>query len=160
ALWWRLSSGPLSLDLATPWLTTAIEQRFGASRRVEVGGTQIERDEEGHAALRMRDIVVRDPDGTVVATAPKAEIGISGISLLTGHVQATRLSLIGAAMALRIEADGQITVFAGAETKPIATTPAVAETLSGPRTETAMLPAQTGQPGVNAPAATDAVATL
>src|ERR1700688_2774833 len=25
-LWWRLSSGPIELDMATPWLKAAIEQ--------------------------------------------------------------------------------------------------------------------------------------
>ena len=40
--------------------------------------------------LRLRDIVVRDADGTVVATAPKAEVGISGLGLLTGNVRARK----------------------------------------------------------------------
>ena len=30
-LWWRLSSGPIELDLATPWLKAAIEENFGGS---------------------------------------------------------------------------------------------------------------------------------
>ena len=60
ALWWRLSSGPIMLDLATPWLTSAIEQNLGSRYRVEVGGTQLERDEQGRTALRLRDIVLRD----------------------------------------------------------------------------------------------------
>ena len=88
ALWWRLGSGPLSVDVVTPWLTAAVEERLGGGHRVEVGGTQIERTEDGHAALRLRDIVVRDRDGIVVASAPKAEVGISGFGLLTGHLQA------------------------------------------------------------------------
>ena len=96
ALWWRLTSGPLSLDLATPWLTSAVEERLGGGHRVEVGGTQLERDDDGRTALRLRDIVVRARDGAVIASAPKAEVGLSGTSLLTGHVQSTRLSLIGA----------------------------------------------------------------
>src|SRR5262249_36768067 len=29
ALWLRLASGPLSLDMLTPWLTAAIEERLG-----------------------------------------------------------------------------------------------------------------------------------
>src|SRR5262245_4014842 len=29
-LWWRLASGPISLDIATPWITAAIEQNFGS----------------------------------------------------------------------------------------------------------------------------------
>src|SRR5476651_215135 len=28
-LWWRLSSGPIELDIVTPWLKAAIEENFG-----------------------------------------------------------------------------------------------------------------------------------
>ena len=28
ALWWRLSSGPIELDLATPWLTRGDQGEF------------------------------------------------------------------------------------------------------------------------------------
>jgi Protein of unknown function len=121
ALAWRLASGPIAFDLATPWLTSAIEQNFGGRHRVEVGGTQLERDEHGRTALRIRDIVVRDADGTVVASAPKAEVGMSGMSLLGGKMRAERLSLVGAEMAVRIETDGKVRVFAGADRRPIAT---------------------------------------
>ena len=34
ALWWRLASGPIMLDLFTPWLTSAIEQNLGSRYRV------------------------------------------------------------------------------------------------------------------------------
>ena len=120
-LWWRLSSGPIELDIATPWLKAAIEENFGGTHSVVVGGTQIERDEKGRTSLRLRDIVVRDADGTVVASAPKAEVGLSGMSLLMGHVRAQSLNLVGAEMAVRIESDGRVTVFAGADKRPIAT---------------------------------------
>ncbi len=71
--------------------------------------------------MRIRDIVVRDPDGTVVASAPKAEVHVSGMSLLSGHMRAESLNLVGAEMAVRIERDGDVTVFAGANKHPIAT---------------------------------------
>jgi Protein of unknown function len=121
ALWWRLSSGPIQLDVVTPWLASAIEENFGNSRHVEVGGTQIERTENGGTAVRIRDIVVRDADGTVVASAPKAEVRVSGMSLLSGHMRAESLNLVGAEMAVRIEQDGGVTIFAGADKHPIAT---------------------------------------
>ena len=122
ALWWRLSSGPIELDIATPWLKAAIEENFGGKHTVTVGGTQLERDESGRVSLRLRDITVRDPDGTVVASAPKAEVGLSGLSLLKGTVRAKSLNLVGAEMAVRIEKDGSVTVFAGANnSRPIAT---------------------------------------
>jgi hypothetical protein len=120
-LWWRLNSGPIPLDLATPWLTAAIEENFGGGKKVEIGGTQIERDSLGRASLRIVDIVVRDADGTVVASAPKAEVGLSGASILSGKPRAVSLNLVGAEMAVRIETDGNITVFTGSEnSRPIA----------------------------------------
>ena len=121
ALWWRLSSGPIELDVATPWLTAAIEENFGAGHHVEIGGTQLERDATGRMSLRIRDIAVRDAEGTVVASAPKAEVGISGWGLLTGRIRAERLSLVGAEMAVRIESDSQVTVFAGGNKRPLVT---------------------------------------
>ncbi len=126
ALWWRLASGPIELDIATPWLTAAIEENFGSGYKVEVGGTQLERDEAGRIRLRLRDIVVRDAEGAIAASAPKAEVGISGTSLLAGHARAERLSLVGAKMAVRIDPGGNVTVFAGADKHPIATASAAA----------------------------------
>ena len=120
-LWWRLSTGPIQLDVVTPWLASAIAENFGNDHRVEVGGTQIERTATGATAVRLRDIVVRDSDGTIVASAPKAEVRVSGMSLLTGHMRAESLNLVGAEMALRIEQDGRVTIFAGADKRPIAT---------------------------------------
>ncbi|HEV2957822.1 MAG TPA: AsmA-like C-terminal region-containing protein [Xanthobacteraceae bacterium] len=120
ALWLRLASGPLSLDMLTPWLTAAIEERLGGHHRVEVGGTQIERTEQGRMAVRLRDILVRDERGAIVAVAPKAEVGVSVANLLLGRIRPQRLSLIGAGMAVRIEPDGQVTVFAGGDQRVVA----------------------------------------
>src|SRR5262245_39684330 len=120
-LWWRLSSGPIELELATPWLKAAIEENFGGNHSVVVGGTQLERDEKGRTSLRLRGIVVRDADGTIVASAPKAEVGLSGRNLIVGQLRAQSLNLVGAEMAVRIETDGRLTVFAGADKRPIAT---------------------------------------
>jgi Protein of unknown function len=128
ALWWRLSMGPIALDVATPWLTLAIGENFGAGHQVEIGGTQLERDAVGRVSLRIRDIAVRDAEGTVVASAPKAEVGISGWGLFTGRIRAERLSLVGAEMAVRIESDSQVTVFAGGTKRPLVTASAASAT--------------------------------
>ncbi|MBI4274606.1 MAG: hypothetical protein HY659_07900, partial [Rhizobiales bacterium] len=124
-LWWRLASGPITIDLVTPWLAAAIEQNLGKNHSVEIGGTQLERDASGRAALRIRDIVVHDADKNVVAVAPKAEVSVSGTSLLMGRLRARRLSLVGAELAVRIERDGQVTISAGADKTPLAITPAI-----------------------------------
>src|SRR5262245_11684393 len=144
-VWWRLMSGPISLDIATPWLTAAIEENFGGRRHIEVGRTQLERDENGRTALRIRDIVVRDADGTVVASAPGAEVGFSGKSLLGGRIRAERLSLVGAQVAVRIEENGQLTVFAGADKRPFATASAAAGPLPAAAVAPPAAPAGTPQ---------------
>ena len=120
-LWWRLGAGPINLDMATPWLAAAIEDNIGHGNTVEVGGTQIERAGRIRIAVRIRDIVVRDRDHAVVATAPKAEVRLSGAALLMGRLRAESLNLVDAELSVRITPDGYVTVSTGDTTKPLAT---------------------------------------
>src|SRR5712671_5333350 len=125
-LWLMLASGPISLDIATPWLAAAVAENFGNKFHVDIGGTVLERDEHGRTAMRIRSITVRDHDGTVVASAPKAEVGFSPASLFSGRPRAERLNLVGAELAVRVEADGKVTVSTGAGQRPLAVAPAPA----------------------------------
>jgi hypothetical protein len=120
-LWWRLGAGPINLDMATPWLATAIEENIGHGNTVEVGGTQIERAGRVRIAVRIRDIIVRDRDHAIVASAPKAEVKLSGTALLMGRLRAESLNLVDAELAVRITPDGYVTVSAGDNAKPLAT---------------------------------------
>src|SRR6185312_11253129 len=120
-LWWRLGAGPSNLDVATPWLASAIEENIGHGNTVEVGGTQIERAGRIRIAVRIRDIVVRDHDRAIVATAPKAEVRLSGMALLMGRLRAESLNLVDAELAIRITPDGYVTVSTGDTNKPLAT---------------------------------------
>jgi hypothetical protein len=120
-LWWRLGAGPINLDMATPWLAAAIAENIGHGNTVEVGGTQIERAGRIRIAVRIRDIIVRDRDHAVVASAPKAEVRLSGSALLMGRLRAESLNLVGAELAVRITPDGYVTVSTGDTAKPLAT---------------------------------------
>src|SRR5712671_1063931 len=120
-LWWRLGAGPINLEMATPWLAAAIEENIGHGNTVEVGGTQIERAGRIRVAVRIRDIIVRDRDRAVVASAPKAEVKLSGTALLMGRLRAESLNLVDAELAIRITPDGTVTVSAGDTAKPLAT---------------------------------------
>src|SRR3954451_10602893 len=120
-LWWRLGAGPINLDVATPWLAAAIEDNIGHGNTVEVGGTQIERAGRIRIAVRIRDIVVRDRDHAIVASAPKAEVRLSGTALLMGRLRAESLNLVDAELAIRITPDGTVTGSAGDTAKPLAT---------------------------------------
>ena len=120
-LWWRLGAGPINLEMATPWLASAIEENIGHGNTVEVGGTQIERAGRIRIAVRIRDIIVRDRDHAIVASAPKAEVKLSGTALLMGRLRAESLNLVDAELAVRITPDGYVTVSAGDNAKPLAT---------------------------------------
>lgn len=119
ALWWRLGQGPIGFDVASPWLTTAIKDNVGSDYSVEIGGTQIERSGGMRIAVRVLDIVVRDSEAAVVASAPKAEVRISALGLLTGRLRAESISFVDAELAVRIEPDGRISVSTGTNAKPI-----------------------------------------
>src|SRR5205085_5090515 len=151
-LWWRLGAGPINLDIATPWLAAAIEENIGHGNTVEVGGTQIERAGRIRIAVRIRDIVVRDRDRAIVATAPKAEVKLSGTALLTGRLRAESLNLVGAELAIRISPDGQVSVSAGETAKPLATGVASKKEAGLPATFPRQIPVT--PPTAGAPSAT------
>ncbi len=145
ALWWRLGAGPINLEIATPWLAAAIEENIGHGNTVEVGGTQIERAGRIRIAVRIRDIIVRDRDHAIVASAPKAEVKLSGAALLMGRLRAESLNLVDAELAVRITPDGYVTVSAGDTARPLATGVA-SKRLQG------AIPSSPGQPAAASPA--------
>jgi hypothetical protein len=155
-LWLRLGAGPINLDIATPWLASAIEENLGHDHTVEVGGTQIERAGRIRIAVRVRDIVVRDSSHAIVASAPKAEVKLSGTALMLGQLRAETLRLVGAELSVRITPDGDVIVSTGNNSQPLATgkVPARPDTAVPGATvaESASVPSQS-------PAASSSVAT-
>jgi len=145
-LWLRLGTGPIGLDIATPWLAAAIEENIGNGNTVEVGGTQIERAGRIRIAVRIRDVVVRDRDRVIVATAPKAEVRLSGSALLMGRLRAESLKLVDAELAIRITPDGQVTVSTGDTSRPLATGVASNRRPAGPGSPPDQTPASGSPP--------------
>jgi hypothetical protein len=119
-VWLLLASGPISIDFVTPWIAAAVAENFGERFQVEIGGTVVERDEHGRPAMRILAIKVRDPDGTVVASAPKAEVGFSADRILAGRLRAQRLNLVGVELAIQVETDGKVTMSTGGDQHPLA----------------------------------------
>src|SRR5712692_254921 len=146
-LWWRLGAGPINLEMATPSLAAAIEGNIGHGNTVEVGGTQIERAGRIRIAVRTRDIIVRDRDHAIVASAPKAEVRLSGTALLMGRLRAESLNLVDAELAVRITPDGYVTVSTGDNAKPLATGVASKKEAGIPPT----FPRQMAPPGAASP---------
>jgi hypothetical protein len=147
ALWWRLGAGPINLEMATPWLAQAIAENIGHGNTVEVGGTQIERAGRIRIAVRIRDIIVRDRDHAIVASAPKAEVKLSGSALLMGRLRAESLNLVDAELSVRITPDGYVTVSTGDNARPLATGVASKKEAGIPAT----FPRQGAPPGAPSP---------
>ena len=56
-----------------------------------------------------------------MASAPKAEVKLSGAALLMGRLRAESLNLVDAELAVRITPDGYVTVSTGDNARPLAT---------------------------------------
>ena len=157
-LWWRLGTGPINLDVVTPWLVRAIEDNLGSDHTVEVGGTQIERAGRIRVAVRIRDIVVRDRSHAVVASAPKAEVKISTTALLSGRLRAQSLNLVGAELSVRVTADGRVIISTGENSRPLATAQTIPAAVPLPRATPTnpLAPASANPAAPLAPAPTNA----
>ena len=94
----------------------SISRRRGSRRRSsrisaaviasQVGGTQLERDASGpHCAAPARHRGARCRRRATVAVAPKAEVGMSGTSLLIASPRAESFRLVDANMTIRIDPD-------------------------------------------------------
>jgi hypothetical protein len=86
----------------------------------------------------------------VVASAPKAEVRLSGTALLMGQLRAESLNLVDAELAVRITPDGYVTVSAGDTARPLATGVASKRQAGGtpsPDQSAATLPANPVSPG-------------
>jgi hypothetical protein len=146
ALWLRLGAGPVNLDILTPWLASAIEENLGHDHTVEVGGTQIERAGRIRIAVRLRDVMVRDQARNIVASAPKAEVRLSGISLMMGRLRAETLRLVGAELSVRITPEGRVIISTGQSNSPLATAKVQPKLPASPSAAPAPSPAPAAAP--------------
>ena len=91
----RLARGPLSLPTLVPTIETAINDQL-TDMRVKIDDAVLQRSAEGPGILfRLRNIRLIDKDGSIVAQAPLAAIGMSGSALLKGQLAPGSVDLIG-----------------------------------------------------------------
>ncbi|HEV3499668.1 MAG TPA: hypothetical protein VGZ92_05050, partial [Bradyrhizobium sp.] len=102
--------------------------------------------------VRIRDIIVRDRDHAIVASAPKAEVKLSGSALLMGRLRAESLNLVDAELSVRITPDGNVTVSTGDNARPLATGVASKKAAGLPPTFPRQVPAN-GPASASSPAA-------
>jgi hypothetical protein len=122
-----LVRGFFPFDVASPWVASALERQLGPGHKVDIGYTRLDHDATGAPVLRVQQIRVYGPGGKVIASAPSAEVGLDGSSLLMGTFRARRIDLVGAETTVRVGADGRVAITAGRDATPITSADAAGE---------------------------------
>ena len=109
AFYWRISSEPLRFAGLTSQITRTLEAQLGAGWRIAIGDAALSLH-DGRLALEVADIVLHDPIGQRVASAPAAFIPIATRSLLAGAPRAHGLELVGVELRLQVSETGGLSL--------------------------------------------------
>ncbi len=108
AAFWRLNQGPVSLAFMGQSIERAINKQLPGFR-ISLGEAELELDVETKTPhVRVRNLVLADTDGQVIASAPKAGVTLETASLLSGTVSISSLDLIGPRVNIRRNLDGSM----------------------------------------------------
>jgi hypothetical protein len=106
--YWRLTQGPLSLAFMGDSIERAINNQLPGFR-IALGETELELDAETRTPnVRVKNIVLHDANGEVIASAPKAGVTLDKANLLQGVVGIQNLDLIGPRINIRRNLDGSL----------------------------------------------------
>ncbi|MBM3517005.1 MAG: hypothetical protein FJX56_03775, partial [Alphaproteobacteria bacterium] len=133
---WRLSSGPISLTLLTPYLQDALN-RGGMTLRVEVLDTALAwAGRDRTLELQAKEVRLINAEGRPVAVLPQLSLALSGAALLRGLVAPETLDLLASRLRVIRTAAGHFRVDTTQEGSVIDLT-AMKEILSPPDPERA-----------------------
>lgn len=103
-------TGLLNVDMATPWIVSALEEKLPPGHKVVIGRTRLDYDSTGAPVLTAEQLVIRNDMNEEIMRAPAAEIGLEAGSLLMGNYRARRITLVNAVMTIRLDEHGNIKV--------------------------------------------------
>jgi hypothetical protein len=102
----RLARGPISLPSLVPMIEDAINGEL-SDLHVKIDDAILQRSPDGPGVLfRLRNIRLLDTDGSIVAQAPLAAIGMSGAALLSGRIAPGSVDFIGPKLVFYAADDG------------------------------------------------------
>jgi hypothetical protein len=102
----RLAQGPISMPSLVPMIENAINGEL-SDLHVKIDDAILQRSPEGPGVLfRLRNIRLIDSDGSIVAQAPLAAIGMSGAALLSGRIAPGSVDFIGPRLLFYASDDG------------------------------------------------------
>jgi hypothetical protein len=107
-LYWRLSQGPISLAFLGDSIERAVNAQL-PDLKISLGDTEVALDATTLTPhVRTRNIVLRDAQGEVLASAPRAGVALSAGRLFRGVVSVTELELINPRVSARRSLDGSV----------------------------------------------------
>ena len=102
----RLARGPISLPSLVPMIEDAINGEL-SDLHVKIDDAILQRSSDGPGVLfRLRNIRLIDTQGSIVAQAPLAAIGMSGAALLSGRIAPGSVDFIGPKLVFYAADDG------------------------------------------------------
>lgn len=118
AFFWRLSQGPVSLDFMTERIERQINKSL-SGMTVDVAGAVFEMDSKTNVPhFRLRDLVLLDKSGNLIAKSQRAAISFEGSSLFFGSLVPRGLELIGTRILVKRQLDGGLVLGFGAPAAP------------------------------------------
>lgn len=115
AFFWRLTSGPVSMSFLNGKFETAINAQLN-DMKVSLGDAVLELDKSNYVPhIQFQNLILRDSEGTVLASAPRAAVTLDSASLFAGKIVATSLELIGPKISARRNLDGTIVLGVGGQ---------------------------------------------
>lgn len=101
----RLLQGPISVTFLVPAIESAINRELSGVE-VDIDDAVVQSSAEGMGVeFRLRNIRLVDPQGSVVAQAPLAAIGLSARALLWGRIAPSSVDFIGPRLLLFYSAE-------------------------------------------------------
>jgi Protein of unknown function/AsmA-like C-terminal region len=115
AFFWRLSQGPVPMSFLNGRIEAAINHQL-QDMNVTLGDAVFELDQKNNVPhVRFRNLVLRDTENNVIASAPRAAVSLDLQDLLTGKITADSLELIGPKISARRNLDGSLTLGVGGQ---------------------------------------------
>ncbi|MCF6232810.1 MAG: DUF3971 domain-containing protein [Rhodobacteraceae bacterium] len=105
-------------DWARVQIETRIERVLG-DMQIEFGNVSVVIDHGWRPRVRLRNVVLRDGDGQLVAQLAEAEAALAMRPLLRGQLQPKQIVLGGALASLRRDRDGNVSLSIGGATAPV-----------------------------------------
>ncbi|WP_020178510.1 DUF3971 domain-containing protein [Methylopila sp. M107] len=103
AAWLAILYLPVPASQVIPRVKAAIEQRLGPDYAVAIADAELQRDGKG-VELRLVDLeIAKAGGGPVLASVPRAELELDGLSLLSGEVRVRRVHVTDPKLDLRFD---------------------------------------------------------